>query len=92
MVLRSIINNCLTKLFYGATLTSFLYTSLMKQKDLLCEKIFTSRRMLSPHYSYSPCHRFAYLYPIKSPTQVRLYAEMCMGAGVGLVSAVTVLA
>ena len=49
--------------------------------------------MLSPHYSYSPCHRFAYLYPIKSPTQVRLYAEICMGGpGVGLVSAVTVLA
>ena len=32
------------------------------------------------------------LRPTKSPTQARLYAEIYMGAGVGLVSGVTVLA
>ena len=92
MVLRAIINNCLKKLFYGATFMFLLHASLLKRKGLLWEKIFNSRRMPSPCHRKSSCHRFAYLYPIKSPSQVRRYAEIFMSMGVRLAANATVVA
>ena len=48
--------------------------------------------MPSPCHRKSSCHQFAYLYPIKSPSQVRLYAEIFMSMGVGLAATATVVA